>query len=165
MFTEYDETQKQIQRLLGRAYSYLGLRSRTKKEMETYLAQKAEIYSYGPEIIQAFIDHLIEQGYLNDRKFIDIYVLARQGIKQKGTSVLKNELLQKGIERELIDQYFDENPQNEDVLAAKLFHKIISRYSSNTPLERNKKIYNYLSRRGFSYDTIRKTIEELGKKG
>lgn len=158
-----DDEQKKVyvSRLLSFAYHYLSYRARTGKEMETYLKKKAEKYRFSSDSVETAFTTLLEQGYINDLSFIESFIYSRSQNKPKGEYALMSELKQKGISRELIENYFENNPIDEQGLAYRALHKIWYRISSLPKLVRIKKAADFLGRRGFQYDTIKKTIEEL----
>ncbi len=158
-----EEEQKKIDvsRLMSFAYHYLSYRARTKKEMEMYLKKKAEKYGFTADIVETAFTSLIDQGYVNDELFIESFIYSRGQNKPKGEYALMAELMQKGISRDLIENYFENNPIDERVLAYSALKKIWYRISRLPKLVRTKKAADFLGRRGFQYDTIKKTIEEL----
>lgn len=164
--TMQSETSKKeaVQRLLSRAYFYMGFRMRTEKEMYTYLSEKATNYGYNSLIVEETMRELREQGYINDLRFVESYVLSFQNTKQKGKSLLKNELFQKGVSEQIIDAYFENNPLNEQELIFTLLQKRWSRYKHLDRIKRFKKAHDFLRRKGFLYDMVKKTIEEMEEK-
>lgn len=158
---EEDQKKADVSRLLAFAYHFLSYRARTGKEMETYLKKKAEKYKFSSDVVQTVFTMLSEQGYINDSSFIESFIYSRGQNKPKGEYALMAELMQKGIARELIEDYFENNPIDEQGLAYRALHKIWYRISSLPKPVRFKKATDFLGRRGFQYDTIKKTIEEL----
>ncbi len=154
---------KQIEKLLNKAYFYLYLRQRTEKEMVDYLKRKAEIYHASDNDVQQVMQELRMQNYLDDDAFITSYVRYRTSVKPKGEYALRKELLQKGISESKIDSYFEKNTRQEDVLAKDALKKVWSRYKNLEPLKRKKRAIDFLSRRGFSFDTAKQAFEELEK--
>lgn len=163
---EVDETttQEAVRRLLSRAFFYMRFRLRTEKEMRTYLEEKATRYNYALPLVDSAMGELRELGYLNDRRFVESYILSHQNAKQKGRFLLRNELLQKGISETVIDTYLEENPLDEDSLALQALQKRWPRFSQFEKVKRFKKAHDFLRRKGFTYDVVKKTIEEMEEK-
>ncbi len=155
------EVQKEVVRLLNFAYRYLSYRMRTEQEIKMYLFQKAEQKHIPSHFIDKTIDQLKEEGYINDTAYIQEFIHSRSSSKPKSEFVLSMELRQKGVSKDLIDTYFEANPLNEKFLAKKALQSKWSRYSAYSSEERTKKAIQFLLRRGFTYDIIKKTIEEL----
>jgi regulatory protein len=147
--------------LISWAYRYLSYRSRTEKEMREYLLKKAHTYGFSSELVDEVITLLKEEQYLDDRAFIAEFVRARSSSKPKGVFVLRQELLHKGISQILLDEYFESHILPELDLAQKALQKIWYRLKSLEPLLRRKRAGDFLRRRGFTYDAIQETIEEL----
>ena len=134
---------------------------RTEQEVRNYLLQKAEKRSIAGFFIDSVIKRLVEDNYINDDLFIDEYVSARLKSKPKSTYVLTLELLQKGVQQEKINSYFELHALNEESFAKKALEKKWSIYKNQTKEMRFKKASDFLRRRGFSFSIIKKTIEEL----
>ncbi len=148
-------------RLLNMAYRYLSYRMRTKKEIQIYLEKKAEKRNLPSIIIPDVLRQLQEEHLLNDALFIEEFILSRSKYKPKGIFALTMELKQKGIPQNLIDIYFDQHNVNEYEFATKALSKKWSQIKSFQKEVRYKKGTNFLQRRGFSFETIKKTIEEF----
>jgi regulatory protein len=142
------------QALLQKCYRFLSLRNRSEKEMRDYLDKKTQKIT----IIDNIIDRLKEEGLIDDKKFIAWWVEQRSYFKPKGPFVLKQELLQKGINRDLIDQYFEENKIDELALAKQVLQKKQKTLTKFKKEEKFKKAIELLLRRGFSYDLAKKAF-------
>jgi len=150
-----------LQGLLNKAYFYLKFRPRTVVEMRHYLYKKIIKTHWSRAAADKVIDYLIDQKLLDDRQFISLFVEQRKTLKPKGKYILKQELLRFGIDKDLIDNYFDNNPVDEFFLAKQTLEKYWSRFKDLAPDKRFQKASQFLLRRGFSYEVIRRTIEEL----
>lgn len=153
------------QKLLNYAYFYLNVRPRTVKEMRDYLAKKAKKLNSTPGVEESVIERLLELNLLDDGEFLRWYVEGKYASSQKSTFLLRQEMTKKGVPKELMDEYFagrdvDEVPAARDALKLKW-----RRYSQYEAKERFKKAASFLSRRGFSYDIIKKTIAEYEEEG
>jgi len=155
---------KKFTKALNFAYFYLKYRPRTRKEIYKYLIKKSKRFKYTEETIKQVIEFLINDDLINDKKFVSWFVDQRNRNKPKGEFALRNELLRLGIEKELIDDFFIENPLNEKQLAYKA---VSSRWPLFKKLPRRKRLertFQYLQRRGFNFDVIKKTYQRLEKK-
>lgn len=140
---------------LNLAYFFLKFRLRTEKEIVKYLERKKN--NFIPEIIEKVITQLKEQGYVDDEKFIKLFVEQRNKLKPKSAFALSRELQQLGINKELIDAYFEQNPENESNLALLALQKKQQTFLHLDPKTRFKKAISFLLRRGFSYEIAKKT--------
>jgi regulatory protein len=142
------------------AYRYLGFRNRSVKEMRDYLTRK----NASEEIIEKVIDSLLEKNFLNDKEFARAFVRSRSRLKPKGKTLLKIELGQKGIAQETIAEVLDELQEelpNELEQAKQLLAKRFSQLSGKSREEIYRKAGGLLSRRGFSWDIVKKAIDEV----
>jgi len=140
---------------LNLAYFYLKFRPRTEREITRYLEKKKN--NFTSEIIKKVIAQLKEQGYVDDEKFIKLFITQRNKLKPKSTFALSRELQQLGVNRELIDAFFEQNQQNEANLALLALQKKIQTFSRLDSKTRFKKAISFLLRRGFSYEVAKET--------
>lgn len=154
-------TKQDLQTILNSAYFYLKFRFRTEKEMRKFLEKKAEKRKWAKDLIEKAIEELKQQELIDDKKFIQMFVNDRLALKPKGEYVLKQELLKHGVEKELIDEYFANITINEDEIAYKILLSRWSRFKSLPREKRYQKAYSFLTLRGFSFETIRKTIDKM----
>ncbi|NTU46913.1 hypothetical protein HGA88_04785 [Candidatus Roizmanbacteria bacterium] len=146
---------------LNRAYFYLQFRARTRWEMEQYLTKKAIHYGWKKETVDEALDSLREEGLVNDVSFIELYVEDRNRNKPKTEFVLQQELMRKGVDKELIHSYFSEHPQDQEPLAVQALQSKIRQWQHLPAEERFQKATAFLGRRGFSYTTIKKAVAQL----
>ena len=99
---------------------------------------------------------------MDDRKFITWWVEQRNTHRPKGKRVIVQELQQKGINKSLIEEVLSETRDGSDEtdLAKQALSKKLDLWKNLSKLDKKKKIYDYLTRRGFSFDSIRGVIDE-----
>lgn len=154
-------TEDSLQPYLNRAYHFLKFRLRTEKELRDYLIRKKA----PADLIEKIINKLKKSKFINDKEFIKWWVDQRSYFKPKGRFVLKQELLRKGIAKDLIDDFFENYENNdEDGLAIKALEKKRPSLERLGEKERYQKAINFLLRRGFSFDSAKKAFEILWKK-
>lgn len=147
--------------LLNKAYFYLKFRPRTEKEVRNYLHKKIKTKHWSFDNVENVIKKLKEQGLIDDKKFIDLFVRDRTVLKPKGKRVLIQELRKKGIDDELIEKYFSENPINEEELALQILKKRWLRFKNLDSQKRFEKSARFLISRGFDFNLVKKTIDKL----
>ena len=137
----------------------LNYRERSIKE----LADKLDGKHYSPAIITAVIKRLEELELLNDEKFARLWIRSRVRFKPRSAWLISRELREKGIEEEVIQQVIEEEftPEQEMEAAMSLAEKQVRRYRGEEPEKARRKLFAYLSRRGFSPDMIWKCLEEV----
>jgi regulatory protein len=155
------------ERLLNASFHFVSFRPRSEMEIRAYLAKKAKKYSTNNNaVIARVIERLRELDYINDEKFAKYLIAGRQGHAPKGQRVIRQELLQKGVDKVLIESIFSEYRDDADAisqtdLAKKAIQKKIKTWSIYPDPVKKKKCYEFLFRRGFDAQTISSVIDDL----
>ena len=153
-----------VQKSLDLAYFYLKFRARTEKEIESYLEKKSLRFHFNALIIQETIKQLKEQGYIDDRKFIGMYVKDRTLLRPRSFFLIKQELFRLGISKDLIEEYFSRHVTDESALALNALNKKMSSLLRQDEKARFKKAISYLLRKGFTYDVAKKAFADFMEK-
>ena len=141
-----------------RIINFLSFRPRSKKEITDYFKKK----EVGDETQKILMSKLIERKYINDSEFVDWFVRQRLNFKPKGQKLLKLELLQKGIEKSTIDEYFANVPiVNETETAFEIIQKKLRNWKNLDEFTRKQKITGLLSRRGYNWESIGVVLKRL----
>lgn len=140
---------------LARAYNLISRRMQSEKELRIKLSKHSDYHS-----ITKVLSRLKELDYVDDVKFAKFWVEARQ--KSKGKKAIETELLQKGINKDIIansllDLSLDIQIETARTLVAK------KRIESIPIDKRFEKIGGFLARKGFDYQIIRQILEENKK--
>jgi regulatory protein len=141
-------------RAYNSALRFLGYRPRSRLEIERHLRQKG----YESEAIDAAMARLVAQRYIDDEAFARSWLNHRERLRPRGARGLSYELRQKGIEREIINEVLTELDEEASAWAA--IEGKRHRWRGLDQLAFRKKVTGFLSRRGFSYDIIRKTCQK-----
>lgn len=147
-----------VAKAYDRAVQYLSVRPRSVVEVRRRL-QEAEV---DPEAVEATIQRLTEQGYLNDAEFARFWVENRQRFRPKGEQALRQELRQAGVDNETIQESLaglDTSQAAYDAARPKAERlKLLAR---EDPKAFQLKLGNFLLRRGFNYDIVREITNRL----
>lgn len=165
----------EVGKLMGRMYGLFNIRQRSEGEVRNYFRIKNQEFKIrqkeqiGDLAIESVIKKLKFKGLLNDQEFAKLWVQSRRRSKNKGKLALKQELIQKGINKEIIDIVLnpilvDRDMVSEEQLAYKAIAKKWSIWLLLPNLAKKRKAYGFLSRRGFEYGIIKNVIEKLIKK-
>lgn len=154
---------------MEKMYRWFGMRMRSEKEVKDYFRIKNQelIIKEKEEISQLVINTVIEKlkqkEIINDLEFTKAWVEARRKSKQKSIKALKMELYQKGIDREIVEGAISIQPSavSEEELAKITLEKKKRSWKNLPTQEFKKKAYEYLLRRGFEYEVIKKIVSEL----
>lgn len=138
-----------------RALNFLSYRPRSSWEIERNL-RKHEI---DENIITQTLARLKEKKFVNDTEFAALWVENRSAFKPRGARMLRMELRQKGIADEDIHKaLLDLDELNLVYQAASARAPRFKHLEWN---EFRKKLYGYLSRRGFNYENISEIVSKV----
>lgn len=142
---------------------FLSYRPRSEKEVREKLKlKKAEL-----SVIEKIIAKLKEKKFINDEEFAKGWIESRLRFKPRSLRLIKMELKQKGIDPETIDQMInDEGLMINDLeQAKKLVEKRIGRLKGLDKQKIYEKLGRYLASKGFGWDTVKKSIDEILDEG
>ena len=146
-------------RARNNAYALLRQRPRSVHEIRNRLKLKG----YDDLLIEDVVASLEQAGDLNDEKFARFWVESRMHMNPAGDVVLKHELKRNGISEDLIEAVLTEKAEkyNEYEIALSMAKDRFERLKKLDRRKATKRIYDYLLRRGFKYDNIRRVVENL----
>ncbi len=156
-----DDNSTVYERYYNLSLKYLSYRQRSEKEIVDYLGEKQRrAKNLTDEIIAEIILKLREYKFIDDRQFAKSWIRQRTEIGNKPSRVIEFELRQKGISQDIIDECLSrENTKESDLESAKkLTTKKMDFYRGLPPDKRREKVMNYLLRKGFNYETVRKAV-------
>lgn len=109
----------------------------------------------------AIISHLIEEDYLNEERFAIAFAGGKWRVKQWGRVKIKYELKQKQVSEYCIKKALKQVDAAEYfIVLKKLANQKYASLKAEQYLVRKKKTIDYLVRKGFEIDLIRKVLEE-----
>ena len=122
------------------------------------MRMKLQENGYSPYIIDRVISFLEIYHYLDDEEYTRMYIHTYSCKKSK--KQLKKDLLYKGISRDVIDTYFENNIYSEQDCFEKQFQKYIKGKNLENYSDRQK-IFRYIYSKGFSVSLIEKYMKTL----
>ncbi len=137
------------------------LRQRPRSEFE--IRQRLKLKGYGDEVVAIVVEDLKKTGNIDDAKFARFWIDSRMNANPMGDCVLKHELKLKGVSDPIIEATLQDKAVNYDEYEV-AFNMAVEKYKRFQKLDKRKalkRVYDFLSRRGFKYDTIRRITEEL----
>jgi regulatory protein len=140
-----------------RALRFLGNRPRSRSEVETRLEQAG----YTPEIRQKVLERLQRLSYIDDRAFVAWWIENRSQFSPRSGRALSQELWQKGVARDLVEDALAGLDDDDLALAAGLSRA--SRWQHLSHEAFDKKMLGFLQRRGFNYVTARNVTNQIWK--
>lgn len=139
----------------NKALKYLSKSMKTENEVIDFLKSKKIRY----DAIVLAIDKLKQYDYINDEIYINSYVNFYKS--RYGKNKIKQNLIQKGLDRELVEENMDyDEKENLDFLVNE-----IKKQSKNQAidLKMKQKIIRNLTYKGYNYDTIKSAFNSLGE--
>ena len=138
-----------ISQCRSRALNLLARREHSQRELSFKLQNKG----FTPAIVAEVIQQLCAKNFLSDKRFAELYVLQRAR-KGYGPMRIQQELQQRGVETELIEQVLAEQQQHWLENA----HQAWQKYKRLHPTAESAKQRNFLFTRGFNVEQIQKII-------
>lgn len=142
------------------ALRFLSRRPHSTKELKDKLFGKSK----NIQSIEMIVKELNQNNYLNDKIFSEAFITDEIRLKKTGPLLIKNKLLIKGVNTEIIDSkiidLYDESNQikNCKLLAVKKLSIINKKLSV---AERKSRLINYLKQKGYHWEIVKLVIEPL----
>ncbi len=131
---------------------------------EQEIRAKLEKKGYEETTIEKVVEELKETSLISDYSFAKAFVSDRLRLNPKGSFQISYELKKKGVNQTIIDRVFSEENVVEGDFDRAL--EIATRRleilkSIRDRKAKKRRLYNYLLRRGFPYEVIKKVFDEL----
>jgi len=135
----------------GLALNYAVRRMRSEWEFHDYFRRKG----YEPALAEQILDKLAHHGFVDDTKFAEAWVRNRRMLKPVSVRRLKQELRQKRVADDIIEQVLAADETDE----LGVLKELVERKRRQTKYQDNLKLMQYLARQGFSYQDIKNALE------
>lgn len=152
--SQLDEIQLETEKsqALDKALTHISASPKTKKQIADYLSKKG--YT---EAVQAYVLERLEYY-----KFVDDYAYCRayvQSVTGKGKRALEADLIKRGADRKAIEEVLEEIEEDGGEAV-----KILQKYMRGKEFTKENlyKGFKYLLSKGYSYDTAKSALEEVG---
>lgn len=147
----------------ARKGAYGLLRSRPRSEAELRLRLKLKGISR--LAIDEVVKELKSAGVIDDAKFAWLWIESRMHSNPVGDIVLRHQLKEKGVSDLIIDNTLARKAEEFDEykIAANMAVEAFSRFSKLSKNKALKRLYDFLYRRGFSYDIVVRVIDDIVK--
>ncbi len=131
---------------------------RSRKELEVTLA-KREI---DPEVAKEVLDRFVEIEIVDDAAYAALLVRSRCNTKRVSRSVLKQQLRQKGIDPDLINEALLVVTDADELrMATELVAKKARSMSRLEPQVRKRRLFGLLARKGYGTSIALQVINDL----
>jgi regulatory protein len=146
------DTREQALQYALRLISY---RARSERE----LCQRLEQKGWDQTVIQETLDRLRQNGLLDDLQFAQDWIENRQSFRPRSARLLRQELRQKGLDEQTIQQALKE--LDEEAAAQALARRQAQRLKGAPARLFHQKLIAHLVRRGFSYELASTVSQNL----
>ena len=152
---QYKREQKKAHACIFRL---LKLRLRSEKEIRDHLKRK----NFSQSVIEHAAEYFKQADLINDRTFAKAWIASRLA-RPFGINRIRYELIQKGIDKELLNSELDQAKSRTDEQSSvrELALKQNAKHARLDKLKRKQRVYGYLLRKGFQAETINKVLREL----
>ncbi len=139
------ERLERLEKLKTKLLKYIMFKKRTEKEVWKKFSEEDN------ELLEETIEILKELGYIDDRKYIERFISEAISLKNLSMYELRYKLYSNGINKELLEEYFEENIDALLEYEKKSADNIVIKKSKNMDIE---DIKAYLRKKGYKEDTI-----------
>lgn len=129
---------------------------RTKQEIEDFYEKRS-----GQAIISEVVSKLLHDRYINDKEYAVLYTRTQSNVNRKGPTVIKRELLNKGVQDLIITHSLQEYPKEKQIENALFLIEKKKNLIKTFFLQMKLKLDEMLVRKGYSREVIQICLEEL----
>ena len=135
---------------------FLKIRPRSEKEIR----DKLKFKKFEESEIDKIIKDLKSREIINDRIFAQWWVYQRTEYKPRGKRFIEFELKRFGVDLETIQSVLPDE-DIESKMAHDLAEYKIKSFSGLPKFDKKRKLFAYLSGKGFSFDIVRETVDDI----
>ena len=129
---------------------------------KTQMTRNLDKEGFSENTVETIVTELIQSGHIRDRQFAEKWVQRRQKSNPRGRKVLKQELIEKGVDRETAEQVINKiNTKDEESLAFQIAQKQAKKYKRLPHQVAQRRLHGFLSRRGYDSDLIMKIMHQV----
>lgn len=125
---------------------------RKKTEKEVYYKYKNE--ENADKFLERAIEHIKDMGYINDKKYAELFVQDYINLKKNSIYEIRMKLKQKGIKEEYIIKAFELYEEELRKYEIDNLIKILKTKKYGVDFESDRKIMNYIYRKGYKTSNI-----------
>ena len=136
----------------------LNLSMRTVAEVREKMAKRG----YTTIVINEVINNLLQEKYLNDENYVEVFINSMKNYKTWGRFMMKKKMYEKKLPKELIESKLVELVSDED--ETEIAERYLQREYKDVELkdlayEDKQKVMRRLLSRGFGMDTVTKLVK------
>lgn len=136
----------------------LNFMPRSRKELETTLAKR----HVEPDVAKSVLDRFEEIGMVDDAAYAELLIRSRCNTKRVSRTVLRQQLRQKGVDQEIIeDALMVVTDEDELRMATELVEKKLRAMTNLEPEVRKRRLFGLLARKGYGTHIALRIIQDL----
>jgi regulatory protein len=136
----------------------LNFMPRSRKELETALAKR----HIEPDVAKSVLDRFEEIGMVDDAAYAELLIRSRCNTKRVSRSVLRQQLRQKGVSQEIIEEALMVISDADELrMATELVERKARAMSCLEPEVRKRRLFGLLARKGYNTAIALRVINDL----
>ena len=133
---------EKLDKLKTKVMKYIKKKKRTEQEVRNEFKQEVN-----EDILEEIIEYLKEAKYIDDNEFIQKQVNEYKTLKTMSIKEIKYKLLEKGLNKKLVEQYIEDNREELEEYEKKCIEKIRNKKIKTMDED---KVNQYLYRKGYN---------------
>ena len=130
----------------------------SKSQMTRHLEREG----YSEQTIETIITELIHTGHIRDKLFAENWIHRRLNSNPRGRTLLKQELIEKGVDRDIAEQALTKvKDEDQERLAFEIAEKQAKKYTHLPIQTAQRRLHGFLARRGFASEMIVRIIQQV----
>ena len=136
----------------------LNFMPRSRRELEVTLAKR----KVEDEIAKSVLDRFVEIGLVDDAAYAELLIRSRCNTKRVSRTVLRQQLRQKGIAEEVIQDSLSGVTDSDELrMATELVEKKLRAMTNLEPEVRKRRLFGLLARKGYGIAIALRVINDL----
>jgi len=136
----------------------LNFMPRSRKELEITLAKR----KIDADVANEVLDRFVEINVINDADFAELLVRSRCNTKKVSRSIMRQQLRQKGVDQEIIEEALLAVTDDDELrMATELVEKKSRAMNQLDPQVRKRRLFGLLARKGYGTAIALKVINDL----
>lgn len=144
-------TVEDFDKLKQKVLKYVFYKKRTEQEV------RSKFDNEDSDMMEDMIEFLKEEKYINDEDYITRSINEFMALKNLSLKEIKFKLYQKGIDKSLVEDYFNDNYDTLLDYEVKSAKTIYQKKSRDMEIE---DIVNFLYKKGYSSDSIKQILDD-----
>lgn len=144
-------TVEDFDNLKQKVLKYVFYKKRTEQEVRT------KFQNEDSDMMEDMIEFLKEEKYINDEDYITRSINEFMALRNLSLKEIKYKLYQKGIDKDLVEDYFNENYETLFDYEVKSARNLYQKKSRDMEEE---DIKNFLYKKGYSSESIKQMLDE-----